>query len=85
MPGQLKCNSCGGTYPDTTKGGVSYFHACPDPRIKTHAVCDPATDNVITPAVFEPMPNPRNENLVPDPANAGKFIMAAPGAGVTPI
>jgi hypothetical protein len=26
----LKCNSCGGTYPDTSEPGtVTYFHVCP--------------------------------------------------------
>lgn len=85
MPGQLKCNSCGGTYPDTTKGGVTYFHACPTQRIKTHAVCDQVTGNVVTPAVFEPTPNPRDETLVPDAANPEQLKLVSPGAGVTPV
>lgn len=28
---RLQCNSCGGTYADTTQpGNVAYFHVCPE-------------------------------------------------------
>jgi hypothetical protein len=79
----LKCNSCGGTYPDTTQGGIAYFHACPDRIVKTPEITDPVTHAIITPCVFQPTPNPRNENLMLDPANPGQHIIISAGTGVT--
>jgi len=85
MTKQLQCNSCGGKYPDTRDGKtVTYFHVCPDEVIETHAVCD-EKGNVITPATFKPTPNPRNENLKPDPDKPGEFVMTSEGSGVTPV
>jgi len=81
----LKCNSCGGIYPDTRDGkAVAYFHACPDQLIETHAVCD-ASGKAITPATFKPTPNPRNENLMPHPDKPGEYVMISEGSGVTEI
>lgn len=85
MPGKFKCNSCGGVYPDTTgAGNVAYFHACPDEIVNTPEITD-GTHAITTPVSFKPTPNPRNENLKPDPANPGKFIPISVGLGVTPI
>jgi hypothetical protein len=82
---QLKCNSCSGTYPDTRDGStVAYFHVCPDQIMATPAVCD-ANGNQTKPPIFAPMPNPRNENLIPDPNNPGSYKMISAGSGVTPV
>jgi hypothetical protein len=81
----LKCNSCGGTYPDTRDGKtVAYFHACPDEVIETHAACD-EKGNVVTPAKYKPVENPRNENLKRHPEKPGEFVMVSEGNGVTEI
>lgn len=85
MPGHLKCNSCGGVYPDTTApGNVAYFHACPPQIVLTPEVTD-VTHAITAPVVFQPTPNPRNETLIPDPANPGRYKILSPGSGVTPV
>ncbi len=85
MAGKLKCNSCGGTYPDTTQpGSVPYFHVCPDKIVNTPEIIN-GSFAIITPATFKPTPNPRNENLTPDPAKTGAFVMVSAGSGVTPV
>lgn len=82
---RLRCNSCGGTYPDTRQpGNATYFHVCPDELIAAHAICD-ATGNIVTPATFKPTPNPRNENVKPNPDRPGEYIMISEGGGVTEI
>jgi hypothetical protein len=82
---RLKCNSCGGTYPDTTApGSIAYFHACPDEIMVTPAMCD-AKGNAVTPATFKPTPNPRNENLKPNPEKPGEYVMISEGLGVTKV
>ncbi len=79
----IKCNSCGGTYPDTSAvGNVTYFHACPDQIVDTPEVTD-KDGNILTPAKFKPTPNPRNENLKPHPEKPGEFVMISEGSGVT--
>lgn len=60
------CLSCLGSYDTIQRGAGWHPHVCPSERIKTHAVCDPTTGAIKTPAVLEPMPNPRNENPRPD-------------------
>jgi hypothetical protein len=85
MAKQLKCGSCGATYPDTSQSGsATYFHVCPDKIVGTPEVLD-AAHNIVTPAVFIPTPNPRNENLVPDPQNPGGYVMISAGSGVTAV
>jgi hypothetical protein len=85
MAKQLKCNSCGGIYPDTRDGSApTYFHACPDEILVTPDVTDDK-GKVTKPATFKPMPNPRNENLKPDPENPGKYVMISEGSGVTEV
>ncbi|HYL64442.1 MAG TPA: hypothetical protein VE077_17650 [Candidatus Methylomirabilis sp.] len=85
MANKLKCNSCGGTYPDTTQpSNVAYFHVCPDELIDTHAVCD-ENGNMVKPATFKPTPNPRNENLKPNLDKPGENAMISEGSGVTPV
>lgn len=82
---KLRCNSCGGTYPDTTTpGSVAYFHACPDQRMITPDVADEKS-KIITPAKFEAIPNPRNENLQRHPDKPGEFVMISEGSGVTAV
>lgn len=79
----LKCNSCGGTYPDNTQPeSQGYFHVCPTELIDTHAVCD-EKGNIVTPATFKATPNPRNENLKPNPDKPGEYVMISEGSGVT--
>lgn len=85
MPSTLKCNSCGGTFPDTrAPGTVAYFHVCPDQIVDAPEVTD-KTGNVVTPAKFKPTPNPRNENLKPHHEKAGEFVMVSEGTGVTEV
>ena len=85
MAKQLKCNSCGGIYPDTRDGKApTYIHVCPDELIDAHAVCD-EKGNVVTPATFRPVQNPRNENLKRHPDNPTKYVMVSEGAGVTEV
>lgn len=85
MAGQLKCNSCGGTYPDTRDGKTPmYFHVCPDQVIDTHAACD-EKGNAFTPAKFKPVANPRNENVKPHPEKPNEFVLISEGSGVTEL
>ena len=85
MSKTLKCNSCGGTYPDTRDGKQpAYFHVCPDQVIDTYATCDDK-GNAIKPATFKPTPNPRNENLKPHPEKDGEFVIVSEGNGITEI
>ena len=85
MAGQLRCNSCGGTYPDTTApGSVAYLHVCPSEFILEHAVCDPKTGEIVTPAKYAPMPNPRNENPRFNPETK-QYEITAEGHGVTKV
>lgn len=81
----IRCNSCGGTYPDTSQEPcVQYFHVCPDTMIDQHAVCDPKTGDTITPATFKKLDNPRNENLRFNPETQ-KHEMISEGLGVTRV
>ena len=85
MTKQLQCNSCGGKYPDTRDGKTAtYFHVCPEEVIETHAVCD-EKGNVITPAKYKRLENPRNENFKPHPDKPGEYVMISEGSGVTEI
>jgi hypothetical protein len=81
----IQCNSCGGIYPDTTLPGTTrYFHVCPDRIVdQPEEVSD--KNEVIKPATFKPTPNPRNENLKPDPEKKGEFVMVSEGSGVTKV
>ena len=82
---RLKCNSCGATYPDTRDGSApTYFHVCPPELVDTHAVCN-EEGNTITPATFKATPNPRNENLKPNPDKPGEHVMVSEGSGVTEV
>jgi hypothetical protein len=63
---------------------VTYFHACPDEIIDTHAVCDEKGE-VTTPATFKPVLNPRNENLTRHPEKHDEFVMISEGSGVTEV
>jgi hypothetical protein len=81
----LQCNSCGGTYPDTSQpGSVTYFHVCPDKIVETPEVTD-KKGNIVTPAKFIATPNPRNENLKPHPEKRGEFLMVSEGLGITKL
>lgn len=84
MP-SIQCNSCKGVYPDTTQPGlIPYFHVCPDKIVKTPEIFVPGT-GITQPVAFQPTPNPRNENLMPDPQNPGKYVMISAGSGVTSL
>lgn len=80
----LKCNSCGGTYPDTTKGGVTYFHACPDEIIDQPEQLNDKNE-IAKPATRKPTPNPRNENLKQHPERPSELVMLSEGNGVTEL
>jgi hypothetical protein len=85
MAKQLKCNSCGGTYPDTRDGKVAaYFHTCPDEIIDTPEAVNEKNE-IVKPATRKPTPNPRNENLRPNPEKPGEYVMISEGAGVTEV
>lgn len=82
---RLKCNSCGGSYPDTRHGEApTYFHACPDVIVDTPEAHDP-DGKITTPAKFKPTPNPRNENLKRHPDRPTEFVMISEGLGVTEL
>jgi hypothetical protein len=88
----LRCNSCGGTYPDTSDGSTpAYAHACPTEIFDQHSVCDEKTGEAIKPATFKPTPNPRNENIVAyEETNeqgqvVRKYRMISEGSGVTKV
>jgi hypothetical protein len=81
----LQCNSCGATYPDTSKGGPVYLHTCPDKIVKTPEVTDPVTHAIITPAVFQPTPNPVKIVGVTDPITQDFNVQQSGGTGTTPV
>jgi hypothetical protein len=79
----LKCNTCGGTYQDTTKGGIAYFHACgpiPNPLYQP----DP-TKPLFNLQQFIERPNKRDENLLPNADPKLPAIMVSAGTGVTAV
>jgi hypothetical protein len=82
---RLKCNSCGGTWPNPNVTGLSYHHECPPKIVGTTEVTDPVTNEIIEPAVFIDTPNPRNENLKRNPQNPTEFVMVSEGSGVTEV
>lgn len=85
MAKQLKCNSCGGTYPDTRDGSApAYLHVCPDQIVDTPEELD-ANKNIVKPATFKATPNPRNENLVRNPEKPSEFVLVSEGSGVTEV
>jgi hypothetical protein len=85
MAKQFKCNSCGGTYPDTTDGSApAYFHVCPDVIVDTPEELNDKNE-IVKPATFKPTPNPRNENLRRNPDKPGEFVMVSEGSGVTKV
>ena len=84
-PVRIKCNSCDGTYPDTSQPGqVTYFHVCPDEIVDTPEELNEKNE-IVKPATRKPTPNPRNENLRPNPDKPGEFVMISEGSGVTPV
>jgi len=83
MPGLIKCNSCGGTYPDKQHAGCDYFHACgpiPNPAYQPN----PALPNFDLQQYIE-RPNKRDENLLPNPTPGLPPVMVNAGTGVTPV
>ena len=85
MAERLKCNSCGATWPDPALTGLIYSHVCPPQILQTPEVVDPVTHAIITPAVFIPTPNPRNEVLTPASEDSPVPQITAAGSGVTSI
>ena len=85
MAKRVRCNSCGGTYPDTSDGSaVAYLHVCPDEIIDTPEELNEKNE-IVKPATRKPTPNPRNENLKPNPNKPGEYVMISEGSGVTPV
>ncbi len=82
---KLRCNSCGGTWPNPKETGMTYTHACPEKIVSTPEVTHPETHEIITPAVFIDTPNPRNENLKPHPDKPGEYVMVSEGSGITEV
>jgi len=80
----IKCNSCGATYRKNDSTRPDYFHACAEQILVTSDVLDDK-NKIIKPATFRPMPNPRNENLKPNPDKPGEYVMISEGSGVTEI
>lgn len=81
----LRCNSCLTTWPKPRDGQPVLPHVCPAEVIDQHAKCDPATGNVLTPASFKRVENPRNENYKPHPDKPREYVMISEGSGVTEI
>jgi hypothetical protein len=79
----IKCNSCGAVYDPIDGSGYRFFHVCPVERIVTPAKFN-ADGSVKTPAITEPFPNPRNENVVLDRETHESTIISE-GLGVTEI
>lgn len=85
MANTIKCNSCGGTYPDTrAPGSVRYFHACPDQIIDQPEQVD-EHHNIVKPATRKRVENPRNENFKPHPEIPGESVMISEGDGITEV
>lgn len=85
MATTIKCNSCGASWPKTPPASTSLNpHVCPDELIETHAVCD-EKGNVVTPATYKRVENPRNENFKPVPGKPNEYAMISEGSGVTEI
>ncbi len=85
MANLIFCNSCHGTYPDTRDGSApAYFHVCPDEIVDTPEEVNEKNE-IVKPATRKPTPNPRNENLKPNPDNPGEYVMISEGSGVTPV
>ncbi len=82
---RLKCNSCGATWPNPQVTGFTYAHSCPEKIVSTPEITHPETHEIITPAVFIYTPNPRNENLQPNPEKPGEYVMVSEGSGVTEV
>ena len=81
----LRCNSCGGTYPDTSQpGSVTYFHVCPD-EIVDQPEKSNKKNEIVKPATRKATPNPRNENLKPNPDKPGEWVMISEGSGFTKL
>jgi hypothetical protein len=85
MPGRLKCNSCGATWPDPKVTGFIYAHQCPEKVVDTPEVTNPLTGDIITQATFKPTPNPRNENLKRNPDKPSEYVIVSEGTGVTEV
>ncbi len=80
---KLRCNSCGGTFPDTSQpGSVTYFHVCPDEIVDQPEELNEKNE-IVKPATRKATPNPRNENLKPHPEKRGEFVIVSEGSGVT--
>ncbi|HKM81547.1 MAG TPA: hypothetical protein VJY15_11365 [Candidatus Acidoferrum sp.] len=85
MPGRLKCNSCGGTWPDPKVTGLIYMHQCPPQIVQTPEVADAVTHVITVPAVFQATPNPRNELLQPNTVFTPNPQIISAGSGVTVV
>lgn len=83
-PNIVKCNACGGIYRRVLDDGTEYFHACPTQRLVTPATIDPETLKETAPAVFEPLPNRRDENVTVD-AKGTVGVKRGDPLGFTPV
>lgn len=81
---KVRCNSCGATYNRPGVGELDYTHACPPQIVDTPEVTD-KDGNILTPAKFKAVANPRNENLKPNPDKPSEFVMISEGSGVTEV
>lgn len=80
---QVKCTSCGATYPQQEQGKTYLPHVCPETLIEQHAQCDPVTGKTVKEATYITVAYPRNENFVPHPQRKGESVMVSEGLGVT--
>jgi len=56
---------------------------CPDEIVDTPEEVNEKNE-IVTPATRRPTPNPRNENLKPNPNKPSEYVMISEGSGVTP-
>lgn len=79
MPGQLKCQVCGGIYPDTTgPGKIRYYHACP-PILNPAYQPDP-TKPLFNLVQFIERPGKIDENIASYDPKTDTLTIVAPGA-----
>lgn len=77
-----ECNACGGLYTPIQNDGTEYYHVCPSRRLVRNDPAPTKADPDATVAVFEPIPNRRDERVKGLDKTGQPIIMAA-GAGAS--
>jgi hypothetical protein len=73
-----QCKACGGIYRPVLDDGMQYFHACPTQKLVSGAVVDQQSGKVVTAAVFTPLANRRDENVVVDASGKATVKLGDP-------